>query len=155
MNCSCFLLSDRISLIPRSPPVFIIRFVSSILHKTECKPNNKMGKGWEQGYTRIVWSGTILQKWLHRVSNCIFCYLLLLPSGDFTDTSEMSAKGITGRVLLILSAVIQLLVWTVTFAAVAHLLLGLYAFIVCNWLWQTSPLALELQKPHCYFSWLW
>ena len=44
----------------------------------------------------------------------------------------MSAKGITGRVLLILSAVIQLLVWTVTFAAVAHLLLGLYAFIVCN-----------------------
>ena len=54
------------------------------------------------------------------------------PSDGFTDTSGLSVEGITGRVLLILSAVIQLLVWTVTFAAVAHVLLGLYAFIACN-----------------------
>lgn len=55
-----------------------------------------------------------------------------LPSDGFTDTPGLSAEGITGRVLLILSAVIQLLVWTVTFAAVAHVLLGLYAFMACN-----------------------
>ena len=58
--------------------------------------------------------------------------ILPLPSDGFTDTPEMSAEGITGRALLILSAVVQLLVWTVTFAAVARVLLGLYAFIVCN-----------------------
>ena len=55
--------------------------------------------------------------------------MLLLLSGDFTDTPKMSAEGVTGRVLLILSAAVQLLVWTVTFAAVVHVLLGVY---VCN-----------------------
>ena len=53
-------------------------------------------------------------------------------SGGSTDTPQLSAEGFNGRVLLILSAVIQLIVWTVTFAAVAHVLLGLYAFMACN-----------------------
>ena len=66
---------------------------------------------------------------MHKVSNYIFCYLLLLPSGDFTDTAGLSAEGITGRVLLILSAVVQLLVWTVTFAAVARVLLGVHLYL--------------------------
>ena len=56
----------------------------------------------------------------------------VLPSDGFTDTPGLSVEGITGRVLLIFSAVIQLLVWTVTFAVVARFLLGLSdAFIAC------------------------
>ena len=50
-------------------------------------------------------------------------------SSDSTDTPQLSAEGFTGRVLLILSAVIQLLVWTVAFVVVAHRILGL--FISC------------------------
>ena len=47
-----------------------------------------------------------------------------------TDTPGLSAEGITGRVLLILSAVIQLLVWTVAFVAVACRILGLFMCVI-------------------------
>ena len=53
-----------------------------------------------------------------------------LTSGTYNETFELSANGFTGRVLLIVSAVVQLVVWTVAFAAAAHGILGLYAFIV-------------------------
>ena len=46
--------------------------------------------------------------WLHIR---IICYPLLLTSGDSTDTPGLSAEGITGRVFLILSEVILLVVW--------------------------------------------
>ena len=41
----------------------------------------------------------------------IFCYPSLLTSGDSTDTLGLSAEGIAGRVLLILTGVISLVVW--------------------------------------------
>ena len=47
-------------------------------------------------------------------------------SGGSTDTPQLSAEGFSGRVLLILSAVLQLLVWTVAFVVVAHRILGLF-----------------------------
>ena len=53
----------------------------------------------------------------------------MLTSGASTDTPEVSAEGFNGRVLLILSAVIQLLVWTVAFVAVAHRILGLFVCV--------------------------
>ena len=46
--------------------------------------------------------------WLHIR---IFYYPLLFTSGDSTDTPGLSAEGITGRVLLILTVVISLVVW--------------------------------------------
>ena len=46
--------------------------------------------------------------WLHIR---IFCYLSLLTSGDSTDTLGLSTEGIAGRVLLILTGVISLVVW--------------------------------------------
>ena len=55
---------------------------------------------------------------------------MLLTSGTYNETFELSADGFTGRVLLIVSAVVQLVVWTVAFAAAAHGILGLYAFII-------------------------
>ena len=48
--------------------------------------------------------------WLHIV---IFCYPSLLTSGDFTDTPGLSAEGITGRVLLILTEIVALVVWII------------------------------------------
>jgi len=54
-----------------------------------------------------------LKMWLHM-------YPLLFTSGYSTDTSVLSAEGITGRVLLILTGVIVLLVWVV----IPFLLLG-------------------------------
>ena len=54
----------------------------------------------------------------------------MLTSGASTDTPEVSAEGFNGRVLLILSAVIQLLVWTVAFVAVAHRILGLFVCVI-------------------------
>ena len=44
-------------------------------------------------------------------NHSVFSYLLLLTSGDSTDTPGLSAEGITGRVLLILTVVISLVVW--------------------------------------------
>ena len=58
----------------------------------------------------------------NKVYEYLFCSPLLLTSGGSTDTPKLSAEG---HVLLILSAVIQLMVWTVTFVAVAHRILGL------------------------------
>ena len=58
-----------------------------------------------------------------------FCCSLLLTSGNSNETAELSTKGFTGPVLLIVSAVVQLVVWTVAFAAAAHGIPGLYAFI--------------------------
>ena len=55
---------------------------------------------------------------------------MLLTSGNPNETADLSTEGITGRVLLIVSAVVQLLVWTVAFAAAAHGILGLYAFVM-------------------------
>ena len=54
----------------------------------------------------------------------------MLTSGAFTDTPELSAEGFSGRVLLILSAVIQLLVWTVAFVAVVRRILGLFMCVI-------------------------
>ena len=70
-----------------------------------------------------------LVKWLH-MKYCTFCYSLLLTSGKPNATDELTTEGFTGLVLLIVSAVVQLLVWTVAFAAAAHGILGLYAFII-------------------------
>ena len=53
--------------------------------------------------------------------------MLLLTLGDSTDTPALNAEGLTGRVLLILSAVISLLVVIVLTAAVACKLHGLFA----------------------------
>ena len=50
-------------------------------------------------------------------------------SGGSTDTPQLSAEGFSGRVLLVLSAVTQLLVWTVAFVVVARRILG--SFISC------------------------
>ena len=47
-------------------------------------------------------------------------------SSDSTETLGLSVDDFNGRVLLILSAVLQLLVWTVAFVAVAHRILGLF-----------------------------
>ena len=56
----------------------------------------------------------------------------MLTSGASTDTPGLSAEGFNGRVLLILSAVIQLLVWTVAFVAATRRILGLLmCVIVC------------------------
>ena len=41
----------------------------------------------------------------------MFCYPSLFTSGDSTDTFGLSAEGITGRVLLILTEVVSLVVW--------------------------------------------
>ena len=46
--------------------------------------------------------------WVYMV---IFYHPSLLTSGDSTDTPGLSAEGITGRVLLILTGVISLVVW--------------------------------------------
>ena len=54
--------------------------------------------------------------WLHMV---IFCYPSLFTSGDFTDTLGLNAEGITGRVLLILTGVISLVVWVLEILFVA------------------------------------
>ena len=71
-----------------------------------------------------------LVKWLHmKYMYSTFCYPLLFTSGNSNETAELSTEGFTGRVLLIVSAVVQLLVWIVAFAAAAHGILGLYAFI--------------------------
>ena len=51
----------------------------------------------------------------HYYSNC---------AGGSTDTSGMSAEGITGHVLLILTEVISILFWLITFAHGACVLLG-------------------------------
>ena len=51
----------------------------------------------------------------------IFNYSLLLTSGNSTG---LSAEGITGRVLLIVTVVIALLVWA--------LLLASCAYLICN-----------------------
>ena len=48
--------------------------------------------------------------WLHIR---VFHYPSLLTSGDSTDTPGLSAEGITGRVLLILTEVISLVVWVI------------------------------------------
>ena len=45
------------------------------------------------------------------------------PSGDSTHFG-LSAMGITGRVLLILTGVITLLVWVVMLTTVSYMLLG-------------------------------
>ena len=47
-------------------------------------------------------------------------FLLLLSSGVSTDTPEVSAEGITGRVMLILTDVIGFLVWVILVAVCAH-----------------------------------
>ena len=48
--------------------------------------------------------------------------ILLLTSGDFTDTLGLSAEGISGRVLLILAGVISLVVWVLGMLFMAVLL---------------------------------
>ena len=48
--------------------------------------------------------------WLHIK---IICYPSLLTSDDSTDTPGLTAEGITGRVLLILTEVISLVVWII------------------------------------------
>ena len=58
---------------------------------------------------------------------CIFHGPLLLTLGDSTDTAALNTEGLTGRVLLILSAVISLLVVIVLTAAVSCKLHGLFA----------------------------
>ena len=54
----------------------------------------------------------------------VFCYPLLLTSGDSTETPGLSAEGIAGRVLLILTEVISMLFWVVVFAPAAYILIG-------------------------------
>ena len=58
------------------------------------------------------------------------CYSLLLTPGNPNETAEWTTEGFTGLVLLIVSAVVQLLVWTVAFATAAHGILGLYAYLI-------------------------
>ena len=41
----------------------------------------------------------------------MFCYPSLFTSGDSTDTFGLNAEGIIGRVLLILTGVVSLVVW--------------------------------------------
>ena len=53
--------------------------------------------------------------WLHIRT---FCYSLLLTLGNSTG---LSAEGITGRVLLILTEIILLLVWALLFAVLVHI----------------------------------
>ena len=60
----------------------------------------------------------------------LYILLFIVTSGNSNETAEVSTEGFTGRVLLIVSAVVQLLVWTVAFAAAAHGILGLYTFII-------------------------
>ena len=72
-------------------------------------------------------------------------------SSDSTDTPELSVEGFTGRVLLILSAVIQLLVWTIAFVVVAHRILGL--FISCTDF--TLSFVLEPENLNCILCCLW
>ena len=45
-------------------------------------------------------------------------------SGDSTDTPGLSAEGITGRVLLIVSGVMSMLVWAFMFTATMKIPLG-------------------------------
>ena len=62
------------------------------------------------GYSRHLWSyGT------HCYSFC---------ADGSTDTLEVSAEGITGRVLLILTEIISILLWLIIFAQAAYFLLG-------------------------------
>ena len=49
---------------------------------------------------------------------------LLFTLGDSTDSSGLSAEGITGRVLLIFTGVISLLVWVVMLATMSYAFLG-------------------------------
>ena len=55
--------------------------------------------------------------WLHM-------YPPLFTLGNSTDSSGLNAEGITGRVLLILTGVIALLVWVVMVATVSYVSLG-------------------------------
>ena len=73
-------------------------------------------------------------------------------SSDSTDTPQLSAEGFSGHVLLILSAVIQLLVWTVAFVVVAHGILGL--FISCID-YIRLPLVIEPEYLNCVLCCLW
>ena len=83
----------------------------------------------------------VLQRSSYSICNLLCILLLTLTSGNSSDTAGLSAEGITGRVLLILSTIIQLLVWTVMLAAVTHNILGLY---VLASLCQTLLLAVGL-----------
>ena len=72
-----------------------------------------------------------LVKWLHmKYMYCTFCYSLLFTSGNPNETAELTTEGFIGHLLLVVSAVVQLLVWTVAFAAAAHGILGLYAYLI-------------------------
>ena len=53
-------------------------------------------------------------------------WTLFLTLGDSTDSPALNTEGLTGRVLLILSGVISLLVVIVLTAAVACKLQGLF-----------------------------
>ena len=53
--------------------------------------------------------------------------LLLICADGSTDTPGMSAEGLTGRVLLILTEVISIPFWLIIFAQAAYFLLGQYA----------------------------
>ena len=51
-------------------------------------------------------------------------YPLLFTSGNSTDSMGLSTEGITGRVLLIVTGVIALLVWVVMVAVLSYAFLG-------------------------------
>ena len=61
----------------------------------------------------------------HEVRTCTLHSAIFVTSGYPNKTAELSTEDLTGRVLLIVSAVVQLLVWTVAFAAAAHGIFGL------------------------------
>ena len=90
--------------------------------------------------TRVRYETTYLGKLLHK--NIL---LLFLTSDDSNDTPGLSPNGIIGRVLLIVTEAISLLVWVVILAAFAviscllcigkHLLVRMtvIAYFRCEW----------------------
>ena len=77
------------------------------------------------------------------------CISYVGTPGDSTDTPQLSTEGITGRVLLILSAVLQLLVWTVAFVVVAHRILGLFILYI-DYIRLHLKLCAGIRKPKLY-----
>ena len=70
-------------------------------------------------------------------------------SGDSNDTPQLSAEGFSGRVMLIVSAVIQLLVWTFAFMVVAHRILGLFISYI-DYIRLHLKLCVGIRKPKLY-----